>query len=1290
MKKIVLLLVCTVCFLPMTWNAKADDYTRRDVIGGRNWQTGDGSGSKKQFIADVNGDGYDDAVYFFDADGMSGYWYVAISNGKDGFSNGSPWLRDWGSGSTNQFIADVNSDGAADAVAFYSEKDDMGGVWYVALSKGNRFEITNSTNTKNPECWIYGHGYDSNNQFLADVDGDGDADAVVYFDNKGDKKGNWYVAPSYGTTFGTGFNLWIEEHGADSNKQFMGDVNGDGKADAIIYQHGKGNWCVALSGTKVNDEGQTVACFIPTSTDPNKRWTPWVTGHGNGSIYHMIADIDSDGKADAVAYSGKKNWHIAKSNGIDAFEKFDVWPSKNNIDADAVMVGKPLGGGTFSFVEFKNKEFGNWYVSTPYIPVYFEISNAGWGEEVHLHWWGSGNDQYIKAENVNVAHATKVWYKAVVPHIADVGIQACQKQATGAQYYSAELDYDAKESAYTITKNGDNSNCTYAVSNEMITSRKFVYTKTADNTEWYSNRITTDEGYVSYFTTTNPKEYSFFYGNDIYGYGKVGCYATSYDTNNNITKKTNRGKRALAKETKDYIYYAQVTTVQNKTLQNALQNDTYTPQIARPALYEEDYYIRTDGASGGWNDYKQEDKDNKMTYFAPKTGYVDLDRYYWVKWLENINIKGVLANKYNDYLAEVTNQDHDWSLSAETGGANIRFGYNPTTNTLRRTRLAGSTIERFLIVHGKDIYKDSEPTSATTTLDDAITFTDCNNFVYKADIYTLPNKEATVQYMHHNTTEYPRMLVHEKNHAYLGGEGFESADPKEYRHKLRLYYDYKTDRVYSAWIPRDPITNDTEKEVNHYLCTYRSGNGASTELVPLEDNATLKIQDAVFELTIKSEEQLLESGGYFWFSLPFACRIADIRGIIGKYGAVDSDSESIWAIQRYRGDTRTKDGSLADGVTYWRYLKNTATLEANRGYVLQINRKKEYKYPLTVFFPAYDPNKGDKENNEVTLSSQPTVTVPNHGVGAGVADHTNWNLIGSGALREMKANMWGEEEENKAIQHSFYGWYWDNTHTRGVYYLMNADEDKMQSTQSYFVQYGGTIKMRPSLVENQSSQSSVAVRRVPAASSPIYAMRMEISDGEQTDKTYIILDATATDAYDVNLDLGKIVNAGMPQLYTMCANSKLASNNLPIAETQSVAIGVQATTAGEYTFSMPRTATGVTPMLHDKETGAVVNLALDTYHVSLKAGTYETRFVLQMNILGATTAIDETKSAFSVTQMGHELILSGIEGTVDIRLYDMLGREVYHSTNPYAPIPAAQTGVYVLQVDGVVQRIVIR
>lgn len=141
--------------------------------------------------------------------------------------------------------------------------------------------------------WIEGgNGLGSINQLLGDVDGDGKDDAVV-----NDNSGNWYVALSDGFDFAS-YTQWTSAHGSGSSKDFLADVDGDGKKDAVSFFGSTGSWTVALSN----------GSNFGTSTQ-------WCNQHGNGSANQLMADVNGDGIDDAVAFFGNGDWWVLLSNG---------------------------------------------------------------------------------------------------------------------------------------------------------------------------------------------------------------------------------------------------------------------------------------------------------------------------------------------------------------------------------------------------------------------------------------------------------------------------------------------------------------------------------------------------------------------------------------------------------------------------------------------------------------------------------------------------------------------------------------------------------------------------------------------------------------------------------------------------------------------------------------------------------------------------------------------------------------------------------------------------------------
>ncbi|MCR9244543.1 MAG: hypothetical protein NXI31_05890, partial [bacterium] len=177
----------------------------------------------------------------------------------------------------------VNGDGLADAVIYFAATGD----WWVALSTGGSFA--------SPTRWAAGHGIGSHNQFLGDCNGDGKADSVI-FQNQ---TGNWYVALARTNGFGPA-TLWRSNHGIGSTVQWLEDTTGDGNTDAVAYFDTTGDWWVAPAtnaGTRF---------IVPIQYE---------TGFGTG-LNQRMGQVGHTTGADIVGIDGATgDWHVRVARG---------------------------------------------------------------------------------------------------------------------------------------------------------------------------------------------------------------------------------------------------------------------------------------------------------------------------------------------------------------------------------------------------------------------------------------------------------------------------------------------------------------------------------------------------------------------------------------------------------------------------------------------------------------------------------------------------------------------------------------------------------------------------------------------------------------------------------------------------------------------------------------------------------------------------------------------------------------------------------------------------------------
>ncbi|MBO5552942.1 MAG: InlB B-repeat-containing protein, partial [Paludibacteraceae bacterium] len=174
--------------------------------------------------------------------------------------------------------------------------------------------------------------------------------------------------------------------------------------------------------------------------------------------------------------------------------------------------------------------------------------------------------------------------------------------------------------------------------------------------------------------------------------------------------------------------------------------------------YSGNYYIRTDGASGGWANYLS-DPDNRMKYTDKASAAAAGYNYYYLRWIgdasgnSTANVKFVIANDYNSSVSqEMGNDAAEGSLSggqALTGqGANVRFTYHSGTNRMTRTYIGGSGHDaNYLVLEAVDNSKLNTSAGgswSTTKLEDQ------NDWIYTLELRAKAGAEIMLKSHYNN------------------------------------------------------------------------------------------------------------------------------------------------------------------------------------------------------------------------------------------------------------------------------------------------------------------------------------------------------------------------------------------------------------------------------------------------------------------------------------------------------------------------------------------------------------
>jgi hypothetical protein len=222
-------------------------------------------------IGDFDGDGKDDIATWLGK--STRQVYVALSFGT-GMAHEQLWLDGIGFAPSDVILSgDVDGDGRKDLVLFARTQ----GKVYVARSTGSGFEL--------PKVW---HAFFAVSTYerprVADVDGDGKADIVTFATDSPTAFGDVYVARSDGKQFvdqnGVANNStkWHDWFSIDPAQQIrIGDLDGDGPEDFFTFLPGFAQcYTVRSLRTRMDENVLWPSAVAPLSTD-----VPYV-GDANG------------------------------------------------------------------------------------------------------------------------------------------------------------------------------------------------------------------------------------------------------------------------------------------------------------------------------------------------------------------------------------------------------------------------------------------------------------------------------------------------------------------------------------------------------------------------------------------------------------------------------------------------------------------------------------------------------------------------------------------------------------------------------------------------------------------------------------------------------------------------------------------------------------------------------------------------------------------------------------------------------------------------------------------------
>lgn len=669
-----------------------------------------------------------------------------------------------------------------------------------------------------------------------------------------------------------------------------------------------------------------------------------------------------------------------------------------------------------------------------------------------------------------------------------------------------------------------------------------------------------------------------------------------------------------------------------------INESTSSYSLSNIEVYDDEYYIKTDCATGGWANYTANVlSENDATFNSADASTYD---YYYCHWIGNTttNVRCVIANKYNNAISDTLKTDDIISGGASKEvlpeKAIVRFSFNSTTDELKRTYLLGaqeSDIDTYLYLKpnasdrvysgGYDLYDNANASHRK--------FTDMGNYIYQLNLRVKPSAQAGV------LAEYPEggsQHVFVPMTTELMGGVYDAAKIYD----VRIVYNFGTNQLISAWLAQE--VGAEELTINSDVMLIRTEHAGASQITFSTGNMSdVKTVYGVMEFTksfLTNGENSTHYRGLYMISFPFDVKLNEAFGF-GTYG-------TDWIIQEYNGEKRAAEGAWVDSGSFWKYITKAQrsagyTLEANKGYVLALevgNFGSSSHFwdngvtTISLYFPSEKP----VSTINGTLPQGGAYDAPYHTCiierdGRKYKD-SNWNMIGVPSYANVMKSISGAvnvyTETGVQIDANTVPFLYNNS-TGSALVAQAAGSFTFLPMHSYLVQYGGTMNWTAATLP--SLAAGVAPRRYEGSQEEEHMLRMEIqnAEGENLDQTFVRFTEDATNQFDMNKDLTKAFNSGKANIYTITEDVEVAGNNLPLEEgTTFIPVGVRIPANGTYSFAMPDGTDGLEVYLYDQVSGTRTNLMLDSYEIYLTQGTEDARFLLEIGRHNNPTEIVET------------------------------------------------------------------
>ena len=407
-------------------------------------------------------------------------------------------------------------------------------------------------------------------------------------------------------------------------------------------------------------------------------------------------------------------------------------------------------------------------------------------------------------------------------------------------------------------------------------------------------------------------------------------------------------------------------------------------------------------------------------------------------------------------------------------------------------------------------------------------------------------------------------------------------------------------------------------------------------------------------------KQNLYRDRWHFLSLPFNVKVSDI-------GMPDS---TYVALRAYDGEAR----ALGEMTETWKKLRTGDTMEAGRGYIVQLTRESNEKTAELSFKSINDPQK-----NNIFATDDVTTALEEHQ--AEFAHNRSWNLVG---------NPYPSFFDSRCIDHDGTIIVWNgNGYTA---YSLADDSYMLMPFEAFFVQKplnadALTFSKEGRQHTHEALPRAANARHAAKAGVNRRVLNFSLADGTDTDISRVVINEQASTDYETEKDAPKFMEdkPQMPQLFSVESGVQYAINERPMGD-GTVAFSLFAPADGEYRFSLAGDAGNVVVM--DAETGALWAMADGDYVFTATEGMHHAR--LKVSLTGEATSIVQI-DAFDdgeIKLADGRLSFSFLKAK-HIKVFSLDGRMIFNNTVTHADVKVSH-GVYLIDIDGKTKKVIVK